>query len=160
MSSACPVLDWPIDHCGRPVPTRGKACSSCRRRPRIPLGKQTWCQLCFNANQRRRRREGPLELPRIPDPLRTANGCLIWQGTPNKDGYGVVKIIGRGSVLVHRQAFEDAKGPILAGHTVDHLCETLLCVEPAHLEQCTFGENTRRWWARRRGQLAVLGQAA
>jgi hypothetical protein len=45
---------------------------------------------------------------------------------------------------VHRVAYTDAVGPIPDGLTIDHLCRTRTCVNPAHLEPVSLAENIRR----------------
>lgn len=44
----------------------------------------------------------------------------------------------------HRLAFVQAKGLILAGLTVDHLCRHPWCVRPSHLETVSLKVNIRR----------------
>lgn len=45
---------------------------------------------------------------------------------------------------VHRLAFQDAKGRLLPGETVDHVCFNRHCIQPLHLDACSRAENTRR----------------
>ena len=44
----------------------------------------------------------------------------------------------------HRVAYALFVGPIPDGLTIDHLCRNKTCVNPAHLEPVTIGENVRR----------------
>lgn len=73
--------------------------------------------------------------------------CLLWTGAVGSKGYGSVWVDGR-SALVHRVAYETFVGPIPEGLTIDHVkargCRSKLCIEPAHLEPVTIGENNRR----------------
>lgn len=71
------------------------------------------------------------------------DGCLIWDGWTNDDGYGYVHHEGRDQP-VHRVAYELAVGPIPDGHEIDHRCRRRACLEPSHLEAVTHAENQRR----------------
>lgn len=46
--------------------------------------------------------------------------------------------------MAHRVAYELVVGPIPDGLQLDHLCKVRKCVNPAHLEAVTCGENIRR----------------
>lgn len=70
-------------------------------------------------------------------------GCLLWQGSRNNQGYGVVSFQSKNR-LVHRLAYEAFIGPIPEGLELDHLCRTKVCANPAHLEPVTHAENSRR----------------
>lgn len=70
-------------------------------------------------------------------------GCWIWTGSRNSNGYGKLKV-DSGSVYAHRYSYERFIGAIPAGHTIDHLCRVRACCNPAHLEPVTQGENNRR----------------
>lgn len=65
--------------------------------------------------------------------------CWIWQGAPNHAGYGRFN-----QQMAHRVAYEINVGPIPDGLTIDHLCKTRNCVNPAHMEPVTLAENVRR----------------
>ncbi|WP_294567584.1 HNH endonuclease signature motif containing protein [uncultured Arthrobacter sp.] len=67
------------------------------------------------------------------------DGCLIWQGYLDKDGYA--RIDRRQG---HRLAYELAVGPIGDGLTIDHLCFVQACVNPTHLRPLTNAANARR----------------
>jgi hypothetical protein len=67
--------------------------------------------------------------------------CWLWRGA----SFG--KVRGYGSFYhnyAHRVAYTLARGPIPDGLTIDHLCRTHRCVNPAHLEAVTSKENTLR----------------
>jgi hypothetical protein len=74
------------------------------------------------------------------------NGCWIWTGRKNDSGYGTF-----GRALAHRLSYEEHVGPIPAGMVVMHLCDTPLCVNPAHLRAATRQENIRDMWEKGRG---------
>jgi len=69
-------------------------------------------------------------------------GCIVWSGG-RKGKYGAI-CISKVSMLVHRVAYEAAKGPIPKGLVVDHLCRNTLCINPVHLEAVTPLENQLR----------------
>lgn len=60
-------------------------------------------------------------------------GC-VWRHTDRR----------RAPKYAHRLSYEHHVGPIEEGLTIDHLCETKLCVNPDHLEPVSSGENSRR----------------
>lgn len=66
--------------------------------------------------------------------------CWRWSQYRDRDGYGR---FGRGH-LAHREAYKALVGPIPQGLTLDHLCRNRDCVNPAHLEPVTIGENLLR----------------
>ncbi len=77
-------------------------------------------------------------------------GCWIWTGARGSAGYGLFQAGRRSHAgnqqpdLVHRLAYEAQVGPIPAGMTIDHLCQTRLCVNAAHMEVVTQRENILR----------------
>lgn len=81
--------------------------------------------------------------------------CWLWQGarmTSARTGYAIIKIGGGTAVptIVHRLMYERQHGRVPKGLVLDHVCEVRNCVNPAHLEPVTSGENVRRSYARRR----------
>lgn len=70
-------------------------------------------------------------------------GCWLWTGGLDSDGYGKLKFEGRW-VRAYRLAYELEIGPIPNGLTLDHLCRVRACVRPSHLEPVTRGTNTHR----------------
>ena len=72
-----------------------------------------------------------------------SNGCWLWLGAVNHSGYGRLYAERRDS-RAHRVAYEICVGPIPSGMVIDHLCRNKRCVNPAHLEAVTQGENVRR----------------
>ena len=85
--------------------------------------------------------------------IRGDHGCLLWQGSKMRNGYGQVQD-GAGKVrAAHRVYYEALVGPVPVGLDLDHLCRIRACCEPTHLEPVTHGENLRRgnvgqYWAR------------
>lgn len=81
------------------------------------------------------------------------SGCLLWLGSVCKNGYGRVAYKGASShVLIHRIAYERAKGPITRGAKVLHSCDTPSCVNPDHLSLGTQLENMRDMFKKGRGR--------
>lgn len=78
--------------------------------------------------------------------MTTSCGCVLWLGHIMANGYGQIGrgSKGAGSILVHRAAYEIAKGPIPAGMTLDHLCRIRSCVNADHLEAVSHCENLMR----------------
>lgn len=81
------------------------------------------------------------------DKTSSPDGCWLWHGTIEKQGYGVVKI--RGAQLrVHRIAYLLSYGEMPDDLTIDHVrdrgCVHKNCVNPAHLEAVPMGINTLR----------------
>src|SRR5689334_7081030 len=75
--------------------------------------------------------------------------CWLWTGAVNDSGYGAIWD-GYRLVYAHRLSWELHGGTIPEGFDLDHLCLTRTCVNPAHLDPTTHGDNVRRAWARKR----------
>ncbi len=76
------------------------------------------------------------------------DGCWLWKGAKQSDGYGIISING-GQFKVHRVVVVQLTGQqIPVGLTVDHVvargCTSKLCCNPAHLEVVTQSVNTLR----------------
>lgn len=68
------------------------------------------------------------------------NGCMLWKGATNKDGYG--NLLWRGRYhKAHRLSWEIANGPIPAGLRACHACDNPPCCNPDHLFLGTQTEN-------------------
>lgn len=84
-----------------------------------------------------------------------ANGCWIWQGHIDANGYGKAydPDLPRGHRLdwAHRVAFRRAGGVFPSGGTryeIDHVCQVTACINPDHLELVTKVEHARRTFMR------------
>ena len=75
--------------------------------------------------------------------LNPFNGCWRWNASLTSGGYGQFTFNGR-HYVAHRLAYEAAHGLIDDGVVLDHRCCARECVNPAHLEPVTHGENSRR----------------
>ncbi len=72
------------------------------------------------------------------------NGCWLYAGSLDKDGYGLMGVTGSGTQRVHRLAYAVLTGPIPDGMEIDHLCRVRNCMNPAHLEAVTRQVNSLR----------------
>lgn len=70
------------------------------------------------------------------------NGCIVWVGCADANGYGKVTIAQKG-YPAHRVAFEIANGPIPRGLIVRHKCDFPPCCSAAHLELGTHKQNSQ-----------------
>lgn len=79
------------------------------------------------------------------EPMRFYDGtpCFPWPGFRNRDGYAKVSMRGK-CFSVHRLVYENVKGKIPHGLTIDHLCRNRHCINPDHMEAVTARENTLR----------------
>ena len=85
---------------------------------------------------------GIADLPiRMRRRIAVVDGCWIWVGYRNADGYGVTRWQGK-PVGAHRAAYQAIVGPIR--HELDHLCRNRACINPAHLEDVPHRENVLR----------------
>lgn len=71
--------------------------------------------------------------------------CLEWQAALS-GGYGAFysSKTGRRNYQAHRWIYERWVGPIPDGFHIDHLCRNRACVNAAHLEVVSPGENVLR----------------
>jgi hypothetical protein len=71
------------------------------------------------------------------------NGCLLWTGHTGR-GYGRFTVSHLDTVAAHRYAYEEVRGTIPDGLTLDHLCRVRRCVNPDHMEAVSMRENILR----------------
>lgn len=109
-----------------------------------PAGRPLWDATGFDAwAAERKTRLGLTELDRFRENFHVAeSGCWLWGGGLTY-GYGRFTLNGR-RTHAHRASYELHVGPIPVGLTLDHLCRVRNCVNPAHLEPVTNGENVLR----------------
>lgn len=72
------------------------------------------------------------------------DGCWLWTGPVDRNGYGVFSYAPSRSMVPHRWAYIELVGPIPEGLELDHLCKVRNCVRPDHLEPVTRAENMHR----------------
>ncbi len=72
------------------------------------------------------------------------SGCWNWTAHTNEKGYGRL-LVNEHHTFAHRFSYESIVGKIPDGLTLDHKCLNKRCVNPAHLEVVTGGENARRF---------------
>lgn len=76
----------------------------------------------------------------VPEPI---NGCWVWTGYRNRQGYGRVLVNGRVK-NAHRVAYLLLVGAIPEGLELDHKCRVRSCTNLEHLELVTHRENCLR----------------
>lgn len=79
-------------------------------------------------------------------------GCWVWTGPSNAQGYGVV---GHRSRKAHRVSWEMVNGPIPDGLLIRHLCHNPPCVRPDHLTLGTQKDNMADMYDAGRGRKAT-----
>jgi hypothetical protein len=79
--------------------------------------------------------------------MRVENGCWMWNGYVNAQGYGKLGLpnpLGYKSHYAHRWAYAEVRGEIPKGMTLDHLCKNTACANPWHMEVVSRAENSMR----------------
>ncbi len=86
-----------------------------------------------------------------------SDGCWLWTGTPNNDGYGRLSVGGR-HVLAHRFSWELHGLGLLGDQGLDHKCLNRMCVNPWHLRVATQSQNNQNFaGAQRRNPTGARG---
>lgn len=67
-------------------------------------------------------------------------GCLIWVGSRNKAGYGVMRVDGK-AMYSHRYAYSQEHGTIPPKLKIDHRCQVRACCNVGHLRTATQKQN-------------------
>ena len=80
-------------------------------------------------------------------------GCLIWTGSVNQDGYGVIRDGGH-DLLAHRVAWRLTRGAD-PDHCVCHHCDNRRCVRGSHLFDGDNAANNADKIAKRRQAMGV-----
>lgn len=69
------------------------------------------------------------------------DGCWLWQGYRQPNGYGKITYLNQ-KHYIHRLVYQLLVGKLHVGKVIDHKCEIVNCVNPAHLQQITQRANT------------------
>lgn len=85
---------------------------------------------------------------------RDEDGCIIWQGAINSDGYGSLTIDQKG-YKAHRWVAGLVYGKRDSSHVVMHSCDKPACVNPDHLSYGTQQDNIADMRAKGRGYVPV-----
>jgi hypothetical protein len=80
-------------------------------------------------------------LPKHPDYVVDGNGCWIWQGAHDYDGYGLINRLPLHRGNAHIYFYKLHVGLVPEGLEIDHLCRVRDCVNPAHLKPKPHKEN-------------------
>lgn len=91
-----------------------------------------------------------------------SNGCWLWTGGRDKDGYGNTYINNK-QTRVHRLSYEEYHGFIKPGYVIMHQCDNPSCFNPDHLKQGTPKDNTQDMISKGRsgfGKNAKCGEEA
>jgi hypothetical protein len=119
-------------------------------KPVIALG------LCVNHWRRNRKYGSPIALKshsgmfqgmpteeRFYRQVRKTDGCWLWMGGRDKDGYGIFRGEVGGVMFSrsHRFSYAMATGDLLVGRQALHSCDNPSCVNPDHLSSGTNMDN-------------------
>ena len=110
--------------------------------------KRTWCAMHYRRWHKHGdplgggvpRFTGDAEATFLARITEDGEGCHLWNGALNDQGYGRLRVEGR-LVRAHRYAWERTNGPIPEGVYVDHICHNRACVRDSHLRLATHAQN-------------------
>lgn len=69
------------------------------------------------------------------------DGCWLWTGALDGDGYGVFRISRTRVSRAHLVSYAAEHGDVPDGAQLDHLCHVKHCVNPVHLTPVTHQQN-------------------
>lgn len=81
------------------------------------------------------------EHERFMSKITKRNGCWLWEGPLDRDGYGMF-YLRRRNRRAHRVGWFLLRGEIPRGMVVNHKCGHRHCVNPQHLEIVTTRQNS------------------
>jgi hypothetical protein len=89
---------------------------------------------------------------------RSPEGCHRWIGVLNPNGYGLFRVFTVGkNTGAHRVSWALANGRMpKKGFVIMHSCDNPICVNPKHLSEGTFSQNTKDAWTRGRVKSPML----
>lgn len=112
-----------------------------------PIAKQSDTRLGYVKGGPKRFIAGHQSRVQFPPPeerfwasVQKTDGCWLWTGPRDKDGYGIFHVDGK-NIKAHRYSYELHRGPIPEGLWGLHKCDNPPCVRPDHLYAGTHIDN-------------------